>query len=391
MWKLVQGLANYRRSQQKGASSHAASPLAKAVVGTAAAVAFVAAGPSTADAQVSHQDSGSSDYHVVADGDTMWDLSGRYYGDTYEWPRMWSYNSHITNPHWIYPGDIVYLRDNQGGSGAGEQPTTDGGGATTTKSTQRAQGMYLPLGGYITEGEVQYVGRIVASRKEANMLAEHDTAWVGWGDGAYSDKEKEDTAKEDRLEVGDPGEVTKGDKFAVVREVGTLTDDDGKVIAHKYVVLGAVEVTKVAAEKDGEKQYYDEVKVTESWQEIYRGDALIPYERQLKVVEQSKAENDGVARIVDTLQPGSIFGEHSYVFIDKGAADGVRMGNRFFAYQRYEGLHFGADGPLDDKVPWTRVGQLLVLDVREHYSTALVIDSKRELVVGDRLEMYNGY
>jgi hypothetical protein len=51
-----------------------------------------------------------ADYHVVEQGDTLYDLSGRYFGDTQEWPRLWSYNPHVTNPHWIYPGDIVYLR-----------------------------------------------------------------------------------------------------------------------------------------------------------------------------------------------------------------------------------------------------------------------------------------
>jgi hypothetical protein len=349
----------------------------------AAAATVFAAGTTTADAQVSRQESGDSDYHVVADGDTMWDLSGRYYSDSYEWPRMWSYNSHITNPHWIYPGDVVYLRADNGASAG--QPGQQSASSQSGSAGPVKRGMYLPLGGYITTGEVQYAGRILASRKEANMLAEHDTAWVGWGEGAYSDQEKEEISEEDRLTVNDPGEVKRGDRFAVVREVGTLTNDDDEVVAHKYIVLGAVEVTKTSEE------YYDEIKVTQSWQEMYRGDALIPYERQLKVVEQSQAETDGVANIVDTLNPGTIFGEHSYVFIDKGAADDVRTGNRFFAYQRNEGTHLGLDRPLDEKIPWTRVGQVMVLDVRENYSTALVIDSKRELVVGDRLEMYSGH
>ncbi|MFW6053257.1 MAG: hypothetical protein ACOC9J_00425, partial [Persicimonas sp.] len=174
--------------------------------------------------------------------------------------------------------------------------------------------------------------------------------------------------------------------FAVVREIGTLKDDeDEKVIARKYRVLGEVVVTRT------EDDAYDEIKITQSWHEMYRGDLLIPYERQLKAVKQSKADSDEVATIVDTLNPGSMFGEHAYVFLNKGAQDDVRTGNRFFVYQRYEGLHKGVDGKLDPKVPWSRVGQVLVLDVRENYSTAVVIDSKRELIVGDRLEMYDGY
>src|SRR5690606_12639345 len=43
--------------------------------------------------------------HVVQKGDTLWDISGYYLHDPYQWPKLWSYNEHITNAHWIFPGD----------------------------------------------------------------------------------------------------------------------------------------------------------------------------------------------------------------------------------------------------------------------------------------------
>ena len=51
--------------------------------------------------------SGVSDVHVVQPGDTLWDLSSKYLNSPWVWPRVWSYNPHITNPHWIYPGQVV--------------------------------------------------------------------------------------------------------------------------------------------------------------------------------------------------------------------------------------------------------------------------------------------
>ena len=47
------------------------------------------------------------DTHTVQKGDTLWDLSARYYRNAWGWPKMWSYNPQITNPHWIYPGDVI--------------------------------------------------------------------------------------------------------------------------------------------------------------------------------------------------------------------------------------------------------------------------------------------
>ena len=47
--------------------------------------------------------------YIVQENDTLWDLSDQVFGDALFWPTLWSYNPQITNPHWIYPGDLIYL------------------------------------------------------------------------------------------------------------------------------------------------------------------------------------------------------------------------------------------------------------------------------------------
>src|SRR4030042_2008264 len=52
--------------------------------------------------------------HIVITGDTLWDISARYKNNPWYWPRIWSYNPQISNPHWIYPGQrIRFLSDGQ--------------------------------------------------------------------------------------------------------------------------------------------------------------------------------------------------------------------------------------------------------------------------------------
>jgi nucleoid-associated protein YgaU len=46
----------------------------------------------------------------VKKGDTLWDICDGYFGNPWQWPRVWSYNPDILNPHWIFPGDVVRLR-----------------------------------------------------------------------------------------------------------------------------------------------------------------------------------------------------------------------------------------------------------------------------------------
>src|SRR5450432_2350676 len=61
------------------------------------------------------------DIHLVRRGDTLWDLCGHYYQNPWAWPKVWSYNPQIANPHWIYPGDQVRLRNpNESGAQAQE-------------------------------------------------------------------------------------------------------------------------------------------------------------------------------------------------------------------------------------------------------------------------------
>ena len=52
--------------------------------------------------------------HVVQNGDTLWSLCSKYFGDPWRWPRLWAANPVITNPHWIFPGDVIRLGEQSG-------------------------------------------------------------------------------------------------------------------------------------------------------------------------------------------------------------------------------------------------------------------------------------
>ena len=47
--------------------------------------------------------------YTVKKGDTLWDISKRFYDDPFLWPRLWQQNQYITNPHHIAPGDRIRL------------------------------------------------------------------------------------------------------------------------------------------------------------------------------------------------------------------------------------------------------------------------------------------
>jgi len=66
----------------------------------------LASGPKLA-AQVAVEGGASApERHQVADGDTLSSIAERHLGNGDAWPKLWSYNPEITNPHWIYPDQV---------------------------------------------------------------------------------------------------------------------------------------------------------------------------------------------------------------------------------------------------------------------------------------------
>lgn len=377
------------RSNDREKWPQVTSPAARLAVGSLALALGIGLGfSSTAEAQSRGYGygGGTPDYHEVNQGDTLYDLSGQYFGDTQQWPKVWSYNPHITNPHWIYPGDIIYLQPQPKGdqqqAQTDEAETDAAPKISTSKEVQ--SGQRFSVGGFVAKDKPQFVGRIVDSPKEARMLGQYDSCWVGFGDEAYTDRGRDNTRDKNIVDIEDPGEIKKKQRYAIVTEEGPVTDDEGEKIGTKYLVLGSLVITKVS-DKKLETAYIDQ-----SWREIERGALLIPYDRQLNVVQHVPAEKDMVGNIVDSLTGHFDFGSSHYVFIDKGAADGVRPGNRFFIYQRRTGLPKRWNDETPEEIPWLRAGRARVIDTTENFSTAVIVKSKREISLGDRLEMYEG-
>ena len=47
--------------------------------------------------------------YIVEKGDTLWDISIIFLEQPWLWPKLWRLNPEISNPHLIYPGDILKL------------------------------------------------------------------------------------------------------------------------------------------------------------------------------------------------------------------------------------------------------------------------------------------
>jgi hypothetical protein len=302
---------------------------------------------------------GVPNYYVVSPGDTLFMICEAYFQNPYTWPRIWAYNPHITNPHWIYPGDVIFLR-----------PPADPDSAPAPRPPG-APGTHYPLGGFYTGAELDSVGFIRFSpTPHANL---------GLFDDVY-------------LEFDDYDSVRVGDRFALNTVLDRVYGDDDQIVAVKYRVTGVVEVMDKP-----EDSPLVVGRIIQAWDLIRRGDVLFVGQRHVRVVEPRPASANIEGSIIDFFEPTTYAAESFYVFIDAGYNQGVREGNRFVIWERYDEYTELLDGEPGfeeeehaEDMPWRRMGEAMVIFTSNDYATAVLTYSRIELSRGMRATLTEG-
>ncbi|MCY1014822.1 LysM peptidoglycan-binding domain-containing protein [Pyxidicoccus sp. MSG2] len=331
------------------------------------------------------RESAPGEVHSVQDGDTLWDLSQRYLGSPWYWPKVWAYNPEIANPHWIYPGNQVRffasgeeVPTRVGTEIAAEDvtaPTEMSGGDLVTVTGKIGYDVSaarpVTTQGFVTQRELDEAGRIEGSSSGALMLSFPDTAYVRF--------KKKGSAK-----VGDRYVVyhtTQAVQHPVTKKkLGYLTD-----------FLGTLRVIRVS----------DNVvtaQVVDTWDGMERGDLVGPVgERLTERVAPKANAKELQATVITALVPYlTLLGEFHTVVVDRGSADGVQLGNTFTILRQGDpSLQvLGQEAkPLtanEKRFPWENIGTCMVTEVKERTSNCLMTRSMEELVPGDRAVMRVG-
>jgi hypothetical protein len=323
-------------------------------------------------------------FHYVRRGDTLWDLCDHYYSNPWSWPRVWSYNPQIENPHWIYPGDRVRLRE--GDEGRASQALT-GGGFVARRNVVGEGTIFLRNLGYIEDGKREVWGDLVGSPDDQMLLTDQNEIFV---------RMKDDHAD---VRIGQELQVFSPERKP---EAGSAR---GQVVDIK----GTVKITSWDP-----KTKIARAQVTESLDVLERGDLLGPVGRRFDVVPPAQNTKDVWAKVSGGVNPREILGQNQVVLIDKGAEDGLRPGNRLFVIRKgdpwrksIENGKFSANrmryqlykAEVDEasntgsaqNYPEQVIGEIRVLRSRPHSSTCLVTQSEYELEPGDSVVARRGY
>lgn len=368
--------------------------------------------------------------HQVIDGDTLWDLSSTYMADPMMWPALWSYNPQVTNPHWIYPGDTIFLEPpTQAVAELTVLPEPERPAFIPTKLTGR--GTIVVPGFYISELP-ETRGHILFSDQEKHLLAPGDEVQVDWAD------------IEMRKKVG------VGQRFTVFSEGDPVLNEDGEPMAYKLIRMGAIELI------DHRTDTLSTARIIQATREIERGNLIIPNNDLIFTVQRTTNAKSLEGRIIDTIDIISQIAAEQYVIINRGSEDGVAPGNRFVIFEQREGLDRleqgtatqtqytendpsqrrtdddddedkdPRDGSIErpderywvlghppytpewprrenvvelyadreyttDDLPLKKIGEVMVIDTRDKFSTGIIVGSTREIGIDTRVVMIKGY
>jgi LysM domain-containing protein len=364
-----------------------------------------AAGPEgtapLAEPAASAPGSASAERYTVKAGDTLWDLSGRYLNNPWYWPKVWSYNPEITNPHFIFPGSVLRfypgaeqaparVEQVQGVASApaplegdleAPQELDDFSRADMKKPQEIGdaddvavvgpykvgyvppKGLYARRDSFVTKGELERSGTITAAFEEKLLLSLHDRAYAKF-------------ARAGQVKPGEIYVLYKTDR--AVRHPVT-----GELFGYKSTIIGSARVVATDATAVT-------VEIAQAFDPIERGTLIGPWHDKIVKQVQRRPNQVGMDGFIIAAQQDLVseIGEHHVVFLDKGRQDGVEEGNVFTVIR--SGDPYGRemnDIQRDPNLPREEVGTLLVIDAQASSSSALVVKSLRELYVGDKVVM----
>ncbi len=315
------------------------------------------------------------DQHVVVRGDTLWDISGKFLQRPWCWPQVWDMNrDQIRNPHWIYPGQIVYFDRAAGrlrlGKGMGDSsgtPTvrlspqirgTDSGTTAIATISMSEIGPFLTKPLIVEVDQLNNTPRIVATQEGRVVLGNGDKAYVR-------------------------GELDGRTGFQAFRPGKPLTDPVTKqVIGYEAVYLGELTLQRLST-NDAEPHTFTVTNVKE---EMGIGDRLLPVEPTPFINFVPHAPEQPIAANVVSIYGGvTNAGQNQIVSINRGSKDGIDIGT-VLELQRLGRMAVdttSSTGKETIKLPDEQYGDLFIFRVFNNISYGLIMQVTDSVQIGD--------
>jgi hypothetical protein len=254
------------------------------------------------------------DRYVVVPGDTLWGISGRFLKDPWRWPQLFEMNKdQIKNPHRIYPGDVIVLDRTAGRARVVTTETVisprirveprEADAIPSIPAAAIEPFLTQPL--VIDQAMLDNAPRIVATEENRVVVATGNKAYARGIDGP-------------------------ADYWQVFRPGGQLIDPDSQeALGFEAIYLGDARVLR-----PGE---VSTVEIVKSNQEMYIGDRMFAAAKPVFASYVPRAPEKTIrGRVISAYGGLAEIGTNGIVTLNKGARDGVEVGNVLAVFRSAE-------------------------------------------------------
>ena len=373
------------------------------------------------------------DKYEVQKGDYLWKISKNLFGSGFYYSKIWSLNPQITNPHEIEPGTLLAFDTGdadtmpqvQVGAFSDDDVASTRPGSSYTSSDDRNrpswieerkrlidQGVYFQfaseetyedlerlekmqrnnehekydppvsditiqepaevydsagfdkndkivfnyregffLNSFVTTNVVQDLGEIKATAKESVFIHKYDTIYVTF------DKSTK---------------VKPGDMFTVYTAGGEIKHPISDRAGYLYTTTAQIKAIRKIDD-------VWECSVDDQSGVVQRRDRITVFTPKIGKIARTYSKRNVEAAIIGSYREslsGMAYGD--VVYIDRGRADGVELGNIFDIYSF---IDRGTQRKITPS-PTYKIGELTVINITDNFATALVSASSNEISLG---------
>ena len=311
------------------------------------------------------------DRYVVQKGDTLWSIAAKFLKEPWRWAEIWKLNQEqIKNPNRIFPGNVIVLDRNRGGSLALGAPVRLSPQVRVEPLGDEAIPAIPPH--IIEPFLVQPLVIEVDGMNTAPRIVGTEESRVHLGPGGIAYISGIGTSKEVNWQIYRPGKA--------------LVDPDTKrTLGYEAVFLGTGRLTR-----GGEPAT---LQIVTAKQEIGNGDRLIASGRP--VINQyhphaPKTALQAKAISIFGALASSEAGRDAVVVLNKGSRDGLENGHVLALYRAGAKVvdpssELSRDAAPTIQLPDERYGLVLVFRTFASVSYALIMESSRPVSPGDFL------
>jgi hypothetical protein len=373
------------------------------------------------------------DKYEVQKGDYLWKISKNLFGSGFYYSKIWSLNPQITNPHEIEPGTILAFDTGDADSfpkvQVGEFSDDDidsaraGGTYTSSDDKNRPawikerkklidQGVYFQFASEETYEDLERLEKIQKNQEFEKYDPPLSDIAIAEPSDAY-DSSGFDKSNKITFNYREGFFLNTFVTTNVVQDLGEIkATPQESVFIHKYDTI-YVTFDKSAKVKPGDLfsaytaggemkhpisdrsgfQYTTTAqikamrKIDDVWEctvvdqsgIVQRKDRITVYTPKIGKIAKTFSKRNVEAAIIGSFRDsitGLAFGD--VVYLDRGRADGVELGNVFDVYSFID----RGTGRKITQSPTYKVGELTVINITDNFATALITGSSNEMALG---------